>query len=209
MENPIEFEDKNVKDIYNLISNEFSSKRFSKWSWIESFLDDLSNGLILDIGCGNGRNMTHPKHQFMGIDNCENFIKICLNKGLNVINCDMTKIPLKENYFDGILSIASFHHLSCPERRHECLKEMSRILKPNGSILLSVWSYDQTHNYKLKFDYGDNYVPWKDKDGAVKGQRYYYIFKPKELRDLLETYFTIDLWGWNYGNEIIILKHKE
>ena len=153
--------------------------------------------------------MTHPKHQFMGIDNCENFIKICLNKGLNVINCDMTKIPLKENYFDGILSIASFHHLSCPERRHECLKEMSRILKPNGSILLSVWSYDQTHNYKLKFDYGDNYVPWKDKDGAVKGQRYYYIFKPKELRDLLETYFTIDLWGWNYGNEIIILKHKE
>ena len=208
MDNPIIFERKNVKDIYNLISNEFSSKRFSKWSWIELFLDDLDTGLILDIGCGNGRNMTHTKHQFVGIDNCENFIKICLNKGLNVINCDMTKIPLKENYFDCILSIASFHHLSCPNRRHECLKEMSRMLKPNGSILLSVWSYDQTHNYKLKFEYGNNYVPWKNKDGAVKGQRYYYIFKPKELRELLEIYFKIELWGWNYGNEIIILKQK-
>ena len=208
MDNPIIFERKNVKDIYNLISNEFSSKRFSKWSWIELFLDDLDTGLILDIGCGNGRNMTHTKHQFVGIDNCENFIKICLNKGLNVINCDMTKIPLKENYFDCILSIASFHHLSCPNRRHECLKEMSRMLKPNGSILLSVWSYDQTHNYKLKFEYGNNYVPWKNKDGAVKGQRYYYIFKPKELRELLEIYFKIELWGWNYVNEIIILKQK-
>ena len=208
MDNPIIFERKNVKDIYNLISNEFSSKRFSKWSWIELFLDDLDTGLILDIGCGNGRNMTHTKHQFVGIDNCENFIKICLNKGLNVINCDMTKIPLKENYFDCILSIASFHHLSCPNRRHECLKEMSRMLKPNGSILLSVWSYDQTHNYKLKFEYGNNYVPWKNKDGAVKGQRYYYIFKPKELRELLEIYFKIELWDWNYGNEIIILKQK-
>lgn len=208
MDNSIKFEDENVKDIYNLIANEFSLKRFSKWSWIESFLEDLYSGLILDIGCGNGRNMTNPKHQFMGIDNCDNFIKICLNKGLNVINCDMAKIPLKENYFDGILSIASFHHLSCPERRHECLKEMYRILKPDGSILLSVWSYDQTHNYKLKFEYGNNYVPWKDKDGAVKGQRYYYIFKPKELRDLLEIYFKIELWGWNYGNEIIILKQK-
>ena len=51
-------------------------------------------------------------------------------------------------------------------------------------------------------------VWWKDKDGAVKGQRYYYIFKPKELRDLLEIYFKIELWGWNYGNEIIILKQK-
>ena len=203
MDNPIIFERKNVKDIYNLISNEFSSKRFSKWSWIELFLDDLDTGLILDIGCGNGRNMTHTKHQFVGIDNCENFIKICLNKGLNVINCDMTKIPLKENYFDCILSIASFHHLSCPNRRHECLKEMSRMLKPNGSILLSVWSYDQTHNYKLKFEYGNNYVPWKNKDGAVKGQRYYYIFKPKELRELLEIYFKIELWGWNYGTKMI------
>ena len=202
------FENKNVKDIYELIAKDFSSKRTFKWDWIESFLNDLDSGLILDLGCGSGRNMSNPKHKFIGIDNCFEFIKMCSSKGLNVINSDMTKIPLEDNYVDGIICIASFHHLSTEKRRIDCLKEMKRILKPNGSILLSVWSQDQKHNHKLKFVNGSNFVPWKKKDGTIQGQRFYYIFNPKELRDLLEEYFHIDIWGWNHGNEIIILKHK-
>ena len=37
----------NVLDVYSKIANHFSSTRFSKWSWITSFLDNFSNNSYL------------------------------------------------------------------------------------------------------------------------------------------------------------------
>ena len=197
---------KNI-EVYNQIANEFSNSRINRWFWIDDFLSKFNKkSLILDIGCGNGRNMTYPDLNFIGIDNCPNFIKICKDKNLNVMESDMTEIPLLENNFDGIISIASFHHLSTVERRINSLLEMKRMLKKNGKVLLSVWSIDQHHNKKLNFTYGNNYVPWKNKDGTIKEQRYYYIFKLDELKSLIEKYFIIEKHFWNHGNEIFILK---
>ena len=205
----MEFEIQQVKNIYEQIATFFSDKRYQQWDWIEQFIQSLSfNSTILDIGCGNGRNMKNNNYNFYGIDSCEQFIKICKDQKLNVQLSDMTNLPFDNNTFDGIISIASFHHLSTVKRRIECLKEMKRVLKPNGRILLSVWSINQTHNNKLnnKFIYGDNIVPWKNNKGDVIGNRYYYIFNLQELYSLLETEFNIELHDWIHGNEIFILK---
>lgn len=199
-------EEKNI-EVYNKIAKEFSKSRLNRWFWIDEFFkqfDDNSN--ILDIGCGNGRNMSDPCLKFYGIDNCKNFIKICKERNLNVLECDMCNIPLPEKYFDGIISIASFHHLATKERRIDCLLEMKRLLKDNGRILLSIWSKNQSHNKKLNFEYGDNYVPWKNKDGTIKENRYYYIFELNEIKKLLSQHFTIKTYLWNHGNDIFILK---
>lgn len=202
----MEIERKNI-EVYNQIASEFSDKRFCRWNWIDKFLNNFEKkSLILDIGCGNGRNMTFPNLNFIGIDNCPNFIKICREKKLNVMESDMVQIPLLEHSFDGIISIASFHHLSTEERRINSLQEMKRMLKKNGKVLLSVWSINQSHNKKLNFVYGDNYIPWKNKDGSIKEQRYYYIFQLNELKNLIEKYFIIEKHYWNHGNEIFILK---
>ncbi len=205
----MEFEIVQVKKIYEEIATKFSEKRFNKWDWIELFINSFSfNSTLLDIGCGNGRNMNNKNYNFYGIDNCEKFIQICKDQQLNVKLSDMTTLPFENNYFDGIISIASFHHLSTIERRLECLKEMKRILKPNGKILLSVWSINQTHNKKLnnQFIYGDNLVPWKNNKGDIIGNRYYYIFKLGEISKLLETLFTIESHDWIHGNEVFVLK---
>ena len=203
----MDIESKNI-EVYNQIATEFSDKRFSSWNWIDDFLNSFPEGnLILDLGCGNGRNMTKQHLNFIGIDNCHNFINICKTKGLSVLECDMGNIPLHEEMFNGIISIASFHHLSNIDRRKQVLIEMKRMLKDDGKILLSIWSIDQSHNPKLNFTFGDNYVPWKDNQGNVKGERYYYIFNKDEIENLLSTYFTIENHFWDHGNEIFILTH--
>ncbi len=205
----MEFETTQVKNIYEQIAKQFSDKRFQQWDWIERFIKlFLHNSILLDIGCGNGRNMKDNNYKFYGVDNCEQFVKICKDQQLNVQLSDMTKLPFENKSFDGIISIASFHHLSTIERRIECLKEMKRVLKPDGRILLSVWSINQTHNNKLnnKFKYGDNIIPWKNNKGDIIGNRYYYIFNLQEIYSLLEIEFIIDSHDWIHGNEVFILK---
>ena len=198
------FELTNVKKIYEFIAKDFSNKRFQTWDWIRTFINNLPNSSrILDVGCGNGRNMFDSRHTFVGIDNCGKFVKMCEEDGLNVLYSDMTELPFEDNSFDSIIAIASFHHLSSEDRRIKCLSEMKRISRSGGRILLSVWSHNQSHNNKKEFRYGENFVPWKNADGSVKGIRYYYIFNKKELEKLLMDKFRIDSWYWDYGNEII------
>ena len=130
-----------VKDVYEKIADHFSNTRVYKWSWVINFLDSLQNdSLVYDLGCGNGRNMMNNKIKFIGIDNCENFVSICKNKNLSVINSNITKIPLNNNSADAIICIAVFHHLYLYENRINALLEMKRLVKNGGKILLSVWS---------------------------------------------------------------------
>lgn len=203
-----------VGDVYNKIASAFSDSRLKPWDWIISFLSSLPSGSsILDIGCGNGRNMVQigSDHilKFKGIDSCSKFVEIANKRGKDVIIGDMCKIPIESEQYDAIISIASLHHLSTNERRIQCLNEMMRMVKPGGKLLLSVWSIKQpkhSKNYN-KFQHGDNMIDWKNKKGDVVGERYYYIFKIRELTDLLlDTGFHIIKWDWIYGNEVIILE---
>ena len=204
----MEYENMNVKTIYENIANNFSDKRGTNWDWIDSFINNIPyNSSILDIGCGNGRNMKYPNYNFYGVDNCSKFVEMAKEVSKNVYLSDMTNLPFENNYFDAIISIASFHHLSTTERRIECLKEMHRVLKSGGKILLSIWSINQSHNKKLnnQFTFGDNIVPFKNNKGDIIGNRYYYIFQLDEIYNLLIKDFKIDSHEWIHGNEVWVL----
>lgn len=199
-------EEQHVQKVYENIASKFSDKRQNKWEWIDNYVYSKPiNSKILDIGCGNGRNMEYKNYQFTGVDNCNNFIKICQDKNLNVYLADMTNLPFEDNTFDYIISIASFHHLYTNERRLQALSEMKRVLKKDGEILLSVWSINQSHNKRLNFTFGDNFVPWKDNNGNIIDQRYYYIFNNDELKYMLNKFFKIKEWEYHKGNEVITL----
>ena len=200
-------EKQSVIDVYNKIAHHFDVTRFNYWSWVTDFVLSLNtNSDILDIGCGNGRNMTYKEHNFKGVDTSEEFVKICKSKNLDVIEGDMCDLPFQDKQFDAILSIASFHHLSTYDRRNIAVREMVRILKPSGLILLSVWSINQPEKTRRKFhNYGDTLVSW-NKDGEVY-QRYYYIFEIDEIKQyFIENNLIIVKHFWDYGNEIFILR---
>jgi SAM-dependent methyltransferase len=196
-----------VKEVYEVIASQFDNKRYAQWDWIETFLDTFpSNSLVYDIGCGPGRNI---RQGMIGVDNCENFIKICKNKNKDVILGDMTNLPLESNLGVGIVCIAAFHHLNNPSDRLKTLMEFKRVLKPGSHIMISVWSINQSHagkgNRKLTFHYGDNLVPWNS--NGVIYNRYYYIFEINEIKELFEKaeLKLVDHF-WNHGNEIYILE---
>ena len=166
----------NVQDSYDKIAKHFSVTRVFTWKWTDNFINSLSkssfsqsspspsslsqSSFVLDIGSGTGRNMNYCGHTIFGIDLSLEQLKQCSNSK-SIIQANMINIPFKNSTFDAIISIASFHHLSTISERHQCLKEMKRVLKPNGNILLSVWSINQPNKTKRKFDkYGDTIVNW-------------------------------------------------
>lgn len=206
-------EQERVKNVYEEIADHFDQTRPFQWPWITDFIQNsdsnsgLSKKTVLDIGCGNGRNMMGYRNaNVFGIDNCFRFVDICKKKGLFVNYANMVNIPFPTDYFDHLICIAAFHHLASPERRKQALLEMRRIIKPGGTMLLSVWSIRQPEKAKIKFSkFGDTIVPW-NKYGKVY-ERYYYIFENQEIYDLfIETGWSIDNHHWDYGNEIFILK---
>tara|TARA_B110001452_G_C15240811_1_gene429574 strand:+ start:5369 stop:5986 length:618 start_codon:yes stop_codon:yes gene_type:complete len=195
-----------VKDIYEEIAKHYNVTRINKWYWITEFIESLKkNSLIYDVGCGNGRNMNYENHNFIGIDNCENFLKICKEKKLDVINSNILNISLKTDTADAIICIAVFHHLSTVENRILALKEMRRLVKSGGKILLSVWSINQPKKTRRKFNnYGNNIVLWNNY-GKVY-ERYYYIFKLDELYKLFKIVGLVVInYKYDCGNEIFIL----
>ena len=202
-------------EAYNKIANEFSASRHYKWPWITEFYRDYvyksSNPLCLDIGCGNGRNIKEYQTDncsIIGIDNSSEFINICQNQNLTCKLMDMTKLHFANNTFDYITVIASFHHLNTVEDRNKCLSDINRVLKPNGIVLISVWSKNQPKKTKRTFDnYGDVLVPWKSSKIFEIVQRYYYIFKIDEIINLfIENNFEIINHVWDCGNEVFIIK---
>ena len=199
-------EHNNVNNVYNDIADHFNVTRVNKWPWITEFINNFKkNSLIVDLGCGNGRNMDYDNLNFIGVDNCSKFVDICKSKNYNVINSNITSVDLESNIADGIICIAVFHHLSTVEHRIDALKEMRRLLKPGCKLLLSVWSINKPYKTKRSFScYGNNIVIWNSYN--KKYERYYYIFKLDEIKNLFKsTGFTILKYEYSCGNEIFTL----
>ncbi len=203
----MEYEDKYVKDVYNNISSNFDNTRTYTWGWINETVNALpKNSIICDLGCGNGRNMMNKDYNFIGVDNSKELLKICRNKGLNVIEGEMCNIPLNSNSLDALICIAAFHHLSTVERRVKALLEMKRVVKPGGKVVISVWSIEQPAKTRRTFNkYGDTIVKW-DQRGKIY-DRYYYIFKLDEIKELFKKVeMELESHIWDCGNEIFVLR---
>lgn len=168
-----------IKDVYNSIADSFSKTRVKVWPCVAKFLDSMK-GKGLEVGCGNGKNMLYRKDlQIQGIDICPNFVKLCNQSGLKVIEGTMTNIPYEDSTFDFVYCIAALHHLDSLELRIKAIQEMIRVCKPNGYIFILVWAFEQESDSKRKFETQDVYVPWND--GNEIKQRFYHVYKEKEL----------------------------
>ena len=122
-------------------------KRMRKYS-------DLKPGKkILEIGCGNGAGARLIKKYFepatiYANDIDPKMIKIAKEKVkddtifFQVV--DATKLPFEDAAFDAVFDFGTIHHI---EDWRKCLKELKRVLKSGGEVLLedhSIETYSDT-----------------------------------------------------------------
>jgi ubiquinone/menaquinone biosynthesis C-methylase UbiE len=194
-------------ETFDEIAPHFDVTRYKPWPESKRFISTLpKNSMVLDLGCGNGRNSIYLAKEGMrviGIDFSLGLIKIAKNKlewkeilsHVNLLQGDIASLPLKNEYVDSVLYIATIHHLPDPEERLKSLCEVKRCLKPGGKALVSAWAQEQEkfkdelvrseENKDKGFEYGDIFLPWKMKNGRVF-QRYYHLFSKDEFYDLIE-----------------------
>ncbi|KAK8576132.1 hypothetical protein V6N13_090611 [Hibiscus sabdariffa] len=140
-----EIEKKYVHRVYDAIAPHFSSTRFAKWPKVAAFLESLPTGsLILDAGCGNGKYLDlNSSCYFIGCDISPSLIKICADKGHEVLVADAVNLPYRTNFGDAAISIAVLHHLSTENRRKQAIEELVRVVKKGGLVLITVWAVEQ------------------------------------------------------------------
>ena len=193
-----------IEEVYDMIADEFDKTRHTPWPQVIKFIDNITNdSFVLDIGCGNGKNMFYKKDiSFVGIDISQNMVDLVNLKGGLCCKASMTEIPYFDNTFDNFICIASYHHLDNDYDRQKALNEMYRILKYGGSGLISVWAKEQPPSSKLIFKKKNSIVPWKSKDGTIYN-RYYHIYNEGMLaREIvrLEPRFKITKIVYEKGN---------
>jgi len=169
-------DDISQKDVWNAIADKWNAYRKKIPEEVDEFLKG-KNGLILDMGCGSGRNVVSGK-KIVGMDFSKNMIKLAKKNrdGLFVIG-DLRFLPFKDKVFDSILYVASLH---CLEKgRKKSLDEMKRVMKKDSEAIITVWNRNQPR-FKKKI----NYIPWKH--GKETYMRYYYLFTQDELKNLIK-----------------------
>ena len=191
--------EKTRKD-YNLIAEDFSRTRSRIWEelrFFEKYIAD--NEKVLDLGCGNGRLYELFKEKtidYYGVDFSEKLIEIARKRypQFEFQVADALNLPFSANFFDKVFNIAVLHNIPSKELRLKCLKEIKRVLKPEGLLILTVWNLGSFRKFiiflkyivlkiigKTKLDFDDTFIPW-----GKQVSRYLHCFSKKELKKLSE-----------------------
>lgn len=178
-----------VWNTYKKIAENFSSTRAYLWGSVDKYMKQIpAHSVVLEVGCGNGKNLDLPKRRdlcLMGCDFTPEFCNITSEKGLECTTANVLALPYRSASVDYLLCIAVIHHLSTEERRVESIREMLRVLRPKGRLLLQVWALEQPAKSRNTFTQADNLVPWRNSAHTMHEQRFYHVFKEGELERLV------------------------
>lgn len=154
----------NLKDL----AENYKQKRKIDEKTLNEILTSISTSLeikpddcVLDIGCGSGRILLplavkNQKSKFIGVDISKEMLD-SLNKDIseerinNVVALEYDvnyKLPFTDGRFDSVMLYHSYHFI---KNKKHLAKEIGRVLKPNGRLLIATTSHTQlatTFNYK-------------------------------------------------------------
>jgi 2-polyprenyl-3-methyl-5-hydroxy-6-metoxy-1,4-benzoquinol methylase len=92
---------------------------------------------ILELGTGDGELMNELRKRGCNVIGLDVFPrKFLLEKGFDIRKHDLNKgLPFKKSLFDAVIGLEVLEHLYNP---YEMMKEIKRVLKPNGYAVLSM-----------------------------------------------------------------------
>ncbi len=114
----------------------------------EKYLQEniIPDSKVLDIGCGEGRNMSSilKKTPYIyGIDNDQKAVDDALNNfkdidTVKVLKAEAIFLPFEDKTFDTTIMFHVFYNLDT--QKVPALKEVARVLKKDGFLILSTFS---------------------------------------------------------------------
>lgn len=136
-----------------------------------SYLEDMTPGRMLEIGCGNGsllRSATGAGWRAFGIDFDANAIAAAQTiPNVEAAVGDLLSMSFGENMFDAIVMNNVIEHLPAP---HQVFRECQRILRPGGRLVM-VTPNIRSLGYR---QYGQD---WR----GLEAPRHLHIFSPGTL----------------------------
>lgn len=150
-------------------------------------INPLDNETILEFGFGTGQNLIlvknkNPNIELIGLDIDPKVKEIATHKlkknkleiPLNLY--DGNNFPYQDNQFHKVYSCLVFHQLDA-ETKDKCLKEIYRILKPGGELIIADWGKAQNKLMRLTFGLVQILDGFKTTNDNVKGKMPQFIEK--------------------------------
>lgn len=133
------------------------------WHRVKDFILSIPSGsLVADVGSGDGKYFGLNDSVFpIGCDRSWNLLQVSRCASNETFCCDAVKLPYRSDAFDATICIAVLHHIGSVDRRVALIRELLRITRPGGSILLQAWALEQEDCSRRQFDKQDVFVPWR------------------------------------------------
>lgn len=130
-----------IKKRYNRISGVFDlMEHIMKEEWRKELIQQ-ADGSVLEVGVGTGTNLKYysKEVQVTGIDFSPNMLKRAREKAnrlpvdIQLLEMDIQNLEFPDNTFDTVISTCVFCSVPDPVQG---LKEIRRVTKPNGKIIM-------------------------------------------------------------------------
>ncbi len=209
-----------TRDLYDEIAVDFDRTRGKEpWKPLVEFMDfdavkdavleAKGAATILDLGCGNGRNIalfftTFSRACCIGLDLSLPLLFVARNalpsqSRAHLVQASMTHLPFRKSAFDMVGSVAALHHSPSKKSMAGTVEQVARVLEERGLFLFSVWWKWQSrfrarvikNLLTLQRRPGLVHVPWTSANDGSVHDREYYLLSRKECKALLRNWFVI------------------
>lgn len=198
---------KNAKNLNDRISlhEKYSTNKQGWFNWLFNQIDFSRVNRLLELGCGNGKLWQENRidlrnREIFLSDISEGMVEEVRNKlgtDFNCIVADAEKIPFKDEYFDSIIANHVLFYLNDLDLG---LKEIRRVLKPNGILYCS--TYGKNHMKEIT-----EIVQNFDSRINLSNHSLYDIFGLENGESILKEYF-FNIQRMDYKDSLEITESK-
>lgn len=198
---------KNAKNLNDRIRlhEKYSTNSQGWFNWLFEKIDFSKVNRLLELGCGNGKLWQENKinlrnREIFLSDISEGMVEEVRNKLGSDFNCivaDAEKIPFKDAYFDSIIANHVLFYLN---DLNQGLKEIRRVLKPNGVLYCS--TYGSRHMKEIT-DIVQNFYSRVN----LSNHSLYDVFGLENGESVLKNYFT-SVQRMDYQDSLEITESK-
>ena len=193
---------KNAKNLNDRISlhEKYSTNKQGWFNWLFNQIDFSKVNRLLELGCGNGKLWQENRidlrnREIFLSDISEGMVEEVRNKLGSDFNCivaDAEKIPFKDSYFDTIIANHVLFYLN---DLNLGLKEISRVLKPNGILYCSTYGKNhmkeiteivQSFDSRINLSNHSLYDIFGLENGESILKKYFYNVQRMDYQDSLE-----------------------